>query len=149
MPRKTISPKPKRKKRAAAKPRPVTPLLQMASTWPFVSQKTMFGCNVLLAQGKLFLIEMEESLVLRVGLARLDGALRVRGAESWNPWNPEEPGDWVSFPVPRRTISSAFADLARAAYDHALTKKPSPKKKTRRTKGPGGRRRRVGRPDQI
>lgn len=103
----------------------------------------MFGCDVLLAQGKLFLIEMEESLVLRVGLHRLELALRVRGAESWNPWNAEEPGDWVSFPLPRRIISSAFADLARGAYDHALTKKPSPKRKTRRTEGAGGRRKRI------
>jgi len=133
MPRKTLDPK----------PRPVTPLLQMASTWPFVSRKTMFGCDVLLARGKLFLLEMEESLVLRVGLERLDPALRVRGARSWNPWNAEETGDWVSFPLPRRTISAALADLARAAYDTALRKKPSPKKKARRAKEPGGRRKRV------
>ncbi len=115
----------------------------MASTWPFVSRKAMFGCDVLLARGRLFLIEMDESLVLRVGLSSLDRALRVRGAESWNPWNTDEPGDWASFPLPRRTISAALADLARAAYDHALTRKPSPKKKARRAKEPGGHRRRV------
>ena len=115
----------------------------MASTWPFVSRKAMFGCDVLLARGRLFLIEMDESLVLRVGLHRLEAALRVRGAESWNPWNPEEPGDWVSFPLPRRTISDALAGLARGAYDHALSRKPSPKKKARRAKEPGGRRKRV------
>ena len=103
----------------------------------------MFGCEVLLAQGRLFLIEMEESLVLRVGLDRLDRALRVRGARSWNPWNAEEPGDWVSFPVPRRAISDALADLARAAYDTALRKKPSPKKKARRASKPAGRPKRV------
>lgn len=143
MPRKTTGPKPQQKKRAAAKPRTSTPLLQMASTWPFVSRKAMFGCDVLLVDGKLFLIEMDESLVLRVGLDRLDHARKVRGAASWNPWNAEEPGDWVSFPVPRRTISTAIADLARGAYDHALRKKPSPKKKSRRAEGPGGRRKRV------
>jgi len=115
----------------------------MASTWPFVSRKAMFGCEVLLARGRLFLIEMEESLVLRVGLPRLERALRVRGAGSWNPWNADEPGDWVSFPLPRRSISAALADLARGAYDHALTRKPSPKKKARRSKKPGGPRRRV------
>jgi hypothetical protein len=115
----------------------------MASTWPFVSRKAMFGCDVLLARGRLFLIEMEESLVLRVGLHRLEVALRVRGAESWNPWNAEEPGDWVSFPLPRRAISDALAGLARGAYDHALSRKPSPKKKAHRGKELGGRRKRV------
>jgi hypothetical protein len=86
---------------------------------------------------------MEESLVLRVGLGRLEAALRVRGAASWNPWNADEPGDWVSFPLPRRTISAPLADLARGAYDHALSRKPSPKKKARRAKQAGGRRKRV------
>jgi len=127
------------KTRARKTLRKVTPLFELASTWPFTTPKAMFGCDVLLVSGKLCVIEMEDALVLRVGRERVEAALKVRGAKVWNPWNPGQANDWVSFPPPRRGIPPPMFDLARAAYEVALAKKPSPKKKARRGIAPGGR----------
>jgi TfoX/Sxy family transcriptional regulator of competence genes len=133
--KKTVRPK----GRATRAKRKVTPLFELASTWPFTTRKTMFGCDTLLAQGKLCVIEMDDALVLRVGREKVEAALKLRGAEVWNPWNPGQTNDWVSFPPPRRGIPQSMIDLARAAYELTLAKKPSPKKKTRRKPLPGGR----------
>jgi hypothetical protein len=97
-----------------------------------VTQKYMFGCDALLAAGCLFLIEMDDSIILRVGRGRLEEALRVRGSRGWNPWNPGQPGDWVGFPPVRRAIPKSLAGWARAAYDLSLTRKPPAKRKRRR-----------------
>lgn len=123
--------------------RNVTPLLELAATWPFVTQKYMFGCDALLAGGRLFFIEMEKETVLRVGREKLAAALRTRGSRAWNPWKPGEPGDWVSFPPARKQISKSLAQWARAAYELSLTRKPPAKKKPRvirgQRSGPGRR----------
>ncbi len=97
-----------------------------------MTQKYMFGCDALLAAGRLFLIEMDDSIILRVGRGRLEEALRVRGSRGWNPWNPGQPGDWVGFPPVRRAIPKALAGWARTAYDLSLTRKPPAKRKRRR-----------------
>lgn len=130
------------KKRVAKIPasrRPATPLLELVATWPFVSRKYMFGCNALLGKGRLFFIEMDESIVLRVGQDQLSRALRVRGSEIWNPWTPGEPGDWVSFPPSRRQIPKPLAGWARTAYEAALKRKAAPKKRARASKSAGRR----------
>jgi hypothetical protein len=121
-----------RGRRRAPTTRPGSLLLQLARTWPFVTQKYMFGCDALLAAGRLFLIEMDDSIILRVGRGRLEEALRVRGSRGWNPWNPGQAGDWVGFPPVRRVIPKALAGWARVAYELSLTRKPPPKRKRRR-----------------
>ena len=105
----------------------------------------MFGCEALLAGGRLFFIEMEKETVLRVGKDRLKAALKTRGSRCWNPWKPGEPGDWVSFPPARRQITKARADWARAAYELALARKPARTKRRRRS-APAGRSRAGQRP---
>lgn len=115
--------------------RNVTPLLELAATWPFVTRKYMFGCDALLAGGRLFFIEMEKETVLRVGRENLNKALRTRGSRAWNPWKPGEPGDWISFPPARREISKGLAEWARAAYELSLTRKPAARKKPRMIRG--------------
>jgi hypothetical protein len=131
MTRKNPPQRARRTKRAVARA-PGSSLLQLAATWPFVTQKYMFGCDALLAAGRLFLIEMDDSVILRVGRERLKEALRVKGSQGWNPWNPGQPGDWVAFPPVRRAIPKALADFSRAAYDLSLTRKPPPRRKGRR-----------------
>lgn len=115
--------------KAPAGPRPASALLELAATWPFVSRRYMFGCNVLLGKGRLFFIEMEDSIVLRVGKAHLETALRGRGSEVWNPWTPGAPGDWVSFPPAGRRIPEALAGWARTAYEASLRRKSPPRKR--------------------
>jgi len=127
--------KPAKKAAGKSTRKNVTPLLELAATWPFVTRKYMFGCDALLAGGRLFFIEMEKETVLRVGREKLDAALRTRGSRGWNPWKPGEPGDWVSFPPARRQISKTLAGWARAAYELSLTRKPAARKKPRGIRG--------------
>ncbi len=129
----------KKKTGTKAKPRPASALLEVAATWPFVSRKYMFGCNALLGNGRLFFLEMDDSIVLRVGKDHLEKALRVRGSKMWNPWTPGAPGDWVSFPPSRRQIHRPLAAWARTAYEASLQRKPPPKKRPRARGRPSSR----------
>jgi TfoX/Sxy family transcriptional regulator of competence genes len=124
--------------------RKVSPLLEFAGEWPYVTRKYMFGCDALLASGRLFCLELDGSIVLRVGREHLERALSVKGAEGWNPWSPGKPGDWVRFPPARRSIPKGLVDWAGTAYEGALSRKPSPKRRARTGMAPRAAVRRKG-----
>ncbi len=92
-----------------------------------VTSAKMFGSEALLVKGQVFMAMMKDNLVLKLDQAGTDMALKIKGADFFDPMkNGKKMKQWISIPL--KAVDQKCEAVVAAAYQYVGSLPPKKKK---------------------